>query len=91
MPSSSAARPAPRCRSRTRTSTTRRHAARAPAGIEGVEAFYGVYDPKERTRWIEIADALGLVCTGGSDWHGPDDALPGVELPDDRAERLAAG
>jgi len=63
---------------------------RAHPGIEGVEAYYGVYDPKERTRWIEVADALGLVCTGGSDWHGPDDATcePGVELPVERAERL---
>lgn len=67
---------------------------RAHRGITGVEAYYGAYDPKERTRWIEIADELGLVCTGGSDWHGPDDGYdaaefePGVELPDDRAEQL---
>jgi predicted metal-dependent phosphoesterase TrpH len=59
-------------------------------GIEGVEAFYGSYDAKERARWIGIADDLGIVCTGGSDWHGPEDASfePGVDLPDDRAERL---
>ena len=65
---------------------------RAHRGIEGVEAFYGAYDPKERARWIEIADELGLVCTGGSDWHGPEDATfePGVDLPDDRAERLTS-
>ena len=66
---------------------------RAHRGITGVEAYYGAYDPKERTRWIEIADELGLVCTGGSDWHGPEDGdaagfEPGVELPDDRAEQL---
>jgi predicted metal-dependent phosphoesterase TrpH len=65
---------------------------RAHPGIEGVEAYYGSYDPKERARWIEIADELGLVCTGGSDWHGPDDAScePGVDLPDDRADRLTS-
>jgi predicted metal-dependent phosphoesterase TrpH len=65
---------------------------RTHRGIEGVEAFYGAYDPKERARWIEIADELGLVCTGGSDWHGPEDASfePGVDLPDDRAERLTS-
>jgi predicted metal-dependent phosphoesterase TrpH len=59
-------------------------------GIEGVEAFYGAYDAKERTRWLEIADDLGLVCTGGSDWHGPEDVTyePGIDIPDDRAERL---
>lgn len=65
---------------------------RAHRGIEGVEAYYGVYDPKERKRWIEIADQLGLVCTGGSDWHGPADAgcEPGVELPAERSDRLIA-
>jgi len=40
-------------------------------GLAGVEAYYGAYDPRERARWIELADELGLVCTGGSDWHGP--------------------
>ena len=68
-------------------SLLRKHAG---DGLSGVEAFYGAYDPRERTRWIELADELGLTCTGGSDWHGPDDAtcLPGVDLPDDRAARL---
>src|SRR3569623_926694 len=67
---------------------------RTHRGITGVEAYYGAYDPKERARWIEIADELGLVCTGGSDWHGGEDVddaasfEPGVELPDDRAEQL---
>ncbi|MDB4958433.1 MAG: hypothetical protein JWO36_6002 [Myxococcales bacterium] len=59
-------------------------------GLTGVEAFYGSYDPRERARWIGVADELGLVCTGGSDWHGPDDATsqPGVDLPADRGARL---
>ena len=66
-------------------------------GLGGVEAFYGAYDVRERTRWIELADELGLVCTGGSDWHGPSDAASpasssafsmGVDLPDERAARL---
>ena len=70
-----------------------RHSLRTHRGITGVEAYYGAYDPKERAQWIEIADELGLVCTGGSDWHGADDGnnagfVPGVELPDDRAEQL---
>jgi predicted metal-dependent phosphoesterase TrpH len=62
----------------------------APEGLTGVEAFYGQYDARERGRWIQLADELGLVCTGGSDWHGPDEALtaPGVDLPDDRSEAL---
>ncbi len=59
-------------------------------GLEGVEAFYGGYDPRERGRWLELADELGLVCTGGSDWHGPEDAttVPGVDVPAERAARL---
>ena len=56
-------------------------------GLCGVEAFYGAYDVHERTRWIELADELGLVCTAGSDSHGPDDRL-GVDIPDERGKRL---
>jgi predicted metal-dependent phosphoesterase TrpH len=65
----------------------RKHKA---AGLDGIEAFHGAYDPRERSRWLAVADQLGLVCTGGSDWHGPDDAmaLPGVDLPDDRSDAL---
>ncbi|HUJ59298.1 MAG TPA: PHP domain-containing protein [Kofleriaceae bacterium] len=59
-------------------------------GLDGVEAFYAGYDPGERARWTELADQLGLVCTGGSDWHGPEDARaqPGVELAGERARGL---
>jgi predicted metal-dependent phosphoesterase TrpH len=58
-------------------------------GLTGVEAFYRAYDPTERARWIDLADQLGLVCTGGSDAHGPDDPL-GVDVPDDRGDALLA-
>ena len=59
-------------------------------GLTGIEAFHGGYDPRERTRWLGVADTLGLVCTGGSDWHGPEDAQaqPGVDLPPDRSDAL---
>ena len=59
-------------------------------GLTGIEAYYGAYDPRERSRWIAVADQHGVTCTGGSDWHGPEDptALPGVDLPDDRSEAL---
>ena len=60
-------------------------------GLAGVEAFYGAYDARERARWIELAGALDLVCTGGSDWHGPESATQlGVDLPDARADALLA-
>jgi predicted metal-dependent phosphoesterase TrpH len=63
-----------------------------PAGLEGIEAWYGPYDPRTRARWTKVADTLDLVCTGGSDWHGPEAGgpEPGVELPEDRAARLRA-
>lgn len=59
-------------------------------GLTGVEAFYAGYAPRERARWLAVADQLGLVCTGGSDWHGPEEATAqvGVELPADRADAL---
>lgn len=61
-------------------------------GLTGIEAYYGAYDPRERARWIAVADQLGAVCTGGSDWHGPDAGgpVPGVDLPDDRSDALQA-
>ena len=59
-------------------------------GLTGIEAFYGAYDPRERGRWVAVADELGLVCTGGSDWHGPTEATcpVGVDLPDARSDAL---
>ncbi len=59
-------------------------------GLGGVEALYGVYDQYERKRWIDVADELGLVCTAGSDFHSPDDAVApiGVDVDGDRGKRL---
>ncbi len=59
-------------------------------GLGGIEAFHGAYDSRERKRWVQLADKLGLVCTGGSDWHGPEEAQaqPGVDLPTDRSDAL---
>src|SRR5439155_13054251 len=59
-------------------------------GLTGIEALYGSYDPRERTQWLALADELGLVCTAGSDWHGPADATSplGVDVAGERAERL---
>jgi predicted metal-dependent phosphoesterase TrpH len=61
-------------------------------GLTGIEAFYGAYDPRERGRWIAVADRLGAVCTGGSDWHGPETShtAPGIDLPEDRSAALLA-
>jgi predicted metal-dependent phosphoesterase TrpH len=61
------------------------------AGLEGIEAFYGRYARVESQAWLRLARELGLVATGGSDFHGdlmPDVPQPGIELPKAHAERL---
>lgn len=60
------------------------------AGLTGLECFYGLYDRRGRARWLAVADALGLVATGGSDWHGPEEAThePGVDLDESRSAAL---
>jgi 3',5'-nucleoside bisphosphate phosphatase len=66
------------------------------AGLTGIEAFHGAYDPRERSRWLAVADREGVTCTGGSDWHGPTPEgqhpgpLVGVDLPEDRSVALLA-
>jgi predicted metal-dependent phosphoesterase TrpH len=59
-------------------------------GLEGVEAFYGPYSSAERQRWTNVADELGLVCTGGSDFHTGEDpnVFMGVDVPADRGQQL---
>ena len=42
----------------------------AEAGLAGIEAYYGRYDLQKRTTLVNLADRLGIVATGGSDFHG---------------------
>jgi predicted metal-dependent phosphoesterase TrpH len=60
-----------------------------PIGLEGIEAEYGPYAERVRVSWRKVADALGLVVTAGSDYHGqavlPDVFRPGVSMTEDRA------
>jgi predicted metal-dependent phosphoesterase TrpH len=39
-------------------------------GLVGMEAYYGRYSPAERADLAHLADELGIVATGGSDYHG---------------------
>lgn len=41
------------------------------AGLAGLECYYGTWIPQEVQRMVQIARAHGLICTGGSDFHGP--------------------
>jgi predicted metal-dependent phosphoesterase TrpH len=63
------------------------------AGLDGLECFYGPYTPRQRRRWLLLAERYGLVVTGGSDFHGtamPQIPEPGIELPERHASRLRA-
>ncbi len=40
------------------------------AGLAGLEAWYGEYDPSSRQHLAAIASQHGLIATGGSDYHG---------------------
>jgi hypothetical protein len=55
------------------------------AGLEGLEAHYAEYDPAQRAAFLKLADAHGLLVTGGSDYHGAPEArgrvLGSVSLP----------
>jgi len=41
------------------------------AGLAGIEAFYPEHSTGQITAYRELAAKLGLVATGGSDFHGP--------------------
>ncbi len=61
------------------------------AGLEGIEAFYGRYGPTESRTWLDLAERMGLVATGGSDFHGdltPDITRPGIDLDEPHAGRI---
>jgi hypothetical protein len=40
-------------------------------GMDGVEAFYSKHSPAQNDLFARLAEKLGLLVTGGSDFHGP--------------------
>jgi predicted metal-dependent phosphoesterase TrpH len=56
-------------------------------GLAGMECHYGEYDAAQTQRYIAIADSLGLIVTGGSDFHGPH-VKAGMEIGTGRDGRL---
>lgn len=64
--------------------------AMTAVGMAGIEADHPAHTDQERARFRDVATALGLVVTGGSDFHGEakDFALGQVTTPRDRVERL---
>lgn len=54
-------------------------------GLTGLEVYYGQYKSKNRKNWADLAKELGLVATGGSDFHGaslPQVSCLGVDIPE---------
>ena len=64
------------------------------AGLMGMEVYYGGYSPEQVGQLVALADELGLVPCGGSDYHAsgnPDEPEPGtVGPPMDTVEALRA-
>ena len=44
----------------------------AAQGLAGVEVYHGEHTQEQRLRLAETARRLGLVATGGTDYHGPE-------------------
>jgi predicted metal-dependent phosphoesterase TrpH len=65
-----------------------------PAGLLGLEVYYGEYDDARRAELRSLADRTGLIPTGGSDFHGygyrDGRDLGGPPVPGDTVERLRA-
>jgi predicted metal-dependent phosphoesterase TrpH len=63
-----------------------------PAGLGGIEALYGDYDEATRSYYVGLARAWGLIETGGSDFHRPDQdhgkSLGVSPVPLETVERL---
>lgn len=63
-------------------------------GLDAVETRHPMHLPEVRARLTDFSRALGLGCTGGSDWHGdapdlsPGGMLGGQEVPADWLDAL---
>lgn len=64
-------------------------------GLEGLEGYYGEYRAAEQKYFVNLAARLGMVVTGGSDYHGGNKpglrlgrGRGGLQVPDDLLERL---
>ncbi|HET7697726.1 MAG TPA: PHP domain-containing protein [Vicinamibacterales bacterium] len=69
--------------------------ALAAAGLDALEAVHADHDPASEARYRDLARTLGILVTGGSDFHGADaghrvNALGQVTLPAEDFARLRA-
>ncbi|MBM3132127.1 MAG: PHP domain-containing protein [Chloroflexi bacterium] len=64
-----------------------------PVGLVGIEVFYKDYDRATTDRLRGVARKHGLVCCGGSDYHGFEDEgnrIGNCDVPPEAVERLVA-
>ena len=60
-------------------------------GVRALEAYHVEQDGDEREHYLSVADSLGLMVSGGSDFHEPKHGRRfGSELPPERYEELRA-
>lgn len=60
-------------------------------GLEGLEVYHSKHSDKISQYYLEIAEKLGLLITGGSDFHGentPGIQVGDVRIDDQRVEKL---
>jgi len=64
-------------------------------GLEGLEGYYGEYRAAEQKYFVALAARLGMVVTGGSDYHGRNKpglrlgtGRGGLKVPDDLLDHL---
>ena len=66
----------------------------ADLGVDGIEALHPSHDPTVVHSITTQAPKFGLLLTGGSDWHGPQDsrraALGSMSVPGHWLDRLRA-
>ena len=60
-------------------------------GLEGIEAYYSTHRPTQTAYYLKLAAELGLMTTGGTDFHGPGSGREkplGVDVPDEVFDRF---
>ena len=57
--------------------------ALAECGLGGIERFHPDHTPIDHARCANVAERYGLICTGGSDYHGRFGGIPylGFRIP----------
>jgi hypothetical protein len=60
------------------------------AGLAGIEVWHPQHGPASQRQWFRVAEELGLVASGGSDFHGPQRgaALGDMPVPERALEAL---